>query len=332
MTAYRWDGNPYSSIYAVDLYSPESVPEYACGDLVLGQLKNGTVASSGKCLYYVDKHSADTDYHMLEIYEKVHGCDPSLEIAIGPVPIGETYKIGQNVTISWTCNGCPTRVDIKLTEDDINTVTLASLKKYDEPDLACNSITWQATGISSDPDNHYYRIKLYAWNIEGNYAGCWSIPFYIKETISYPKGNPIPIVAYSSSDGGEKNIPLPGLAQTDALDKVESYYTLLDNPIDKSGSITLSVESPSGFDLIIEKMELLAVDLWQNQHLTIDKGNLAITDNGRDYLHLTPSSDEKLSHPLLAGRYTPVSCGVNQEKIHVSSGENSELVFSVPSE
>ena len=95
LTSKRWEWNQYSPIHVYDIYSEGNDPVYSVGDIYsLGDDKAGAVETRGKYLYYYDKVSGDTGEHMLQIFEKVHGCDDNLAIQIGPVPIADIYEVG----------------------------------------------------------------------------------------------------------------------------------------------------------------------------------------------------------------------------------------------
>jgi len=326
----RWTDNPWSSVYAFDLYSGSSNPVYAIGDMIIGQDKTASIASWGKHLYYFDRASDDRAYHRLQILEKARGCDPNMSIAFGPDPIYPAYQISSNVQISWTCTGCPTRVDILLIEDGNASQPIASLKKTEIPDLSAGSIQWQAQGISPDPENHLYEIKLLAWNIEGKSA--WrTAPVRIVEHFEVGEKDPIPIAAVSLEGGGTEFFPLSGLADQSSARECPSYLILPDRPTINNGSLSIIVAGCENVQLILTDMALITVDSPENYTLLIDPSGPTVVPPESGPIPIVPIAE---SAPPPAQGDSQV-LGVRESRampagrrIEISEGEQLRLEFT----
>ena len=271
---------PFSPVYVFDLYSPEPEPVYALGDMELGQYKNGSLASWGKFLYYCDQVNDSPDYYQLQVFEKATGCDPAINVAIGPDPIADAYEVGQNVIISWTCTGCPIRVLISLVEDINTTQTIAVLRKFNEPDLSANSITWPAEGISSDPDNHTYRISIVVTNIEGVDDYCVSQNFSIQEELGTGKGGKVPILGFGTDDKGDREYPLPGLTTLTSREHQWNFWLFPVDPAVEGGEISLTVDGCRGYVTHISAMEMISVDAPEEYRLMMMNGIPVLSRDG----------------------------------------------------
>ena len=274
----RGTGNPWSSVYAFDIYSDDTAPTYAIGDLVIGQNKHACIASWGKYLYYFDKASDDRAYHRLQVFEKARGCDPNLAIVNGPNKLANAYEVDQLVRIYWEATGCPIRVDIKLIEDGVRVQTLASIKKFEEPNLISNYFQWPAQGISPSPENHVYQIQLLAWNIEGKYAEYSSSAFSILEEIEEQHPKDPNIIVETSLDGriAKREFPLRGF-ETSFPAKTKLNYLLLPQNVAASDSfISFTIYSPEGMQLSLSELRLLSIDVGAYAEVNIEKDRIAI--------------------------------------------------------
>lgn len=334
ISMYRWTDNPWSAVYVFDLYSPEPDPIYAMGDLDIGQRKSGTVTSWGEHLYYFDKARDDRDYHRLQIFEKPTGCDPNLNVVIGPDPIADIYEVGQTVVISWTCTGCPTRIDIKLVEDGSTTQTIESLRKYEEPDLQANSINWIAEGISPDPDNHTYKIKVQAWNIEGAYDYCWSNTFEIVEELGSGDKEKIPIIAYGDDDEEDRTVPLPDFATESKNRGRENYLILPENPKVHEGEVLLTIRSCEEKDLLINSIELIALDVPSGYEVTMKDSEPQLTRDGEEFIPLRSikeGTDKLMSDDRPVGVLRIAQYRLEREPT-LQAGESMDMAFTVAAE
>ncbi|HUV36699.1 MAG TPA: FlgD immunoglobulin-like domain containing protein, partial [Patescibacteria group bacterium] len=324
---------PFSSVYVFDLYSPEPEPVYALGDMELGQYKNGSLASWGKFLYYCDQVNDSPDYYQLQVFEKATGCDAAMNMAIGPDPIADAYEVGQNVIISWTCTGCPIRVHITLVEDINHTQTIAVLRKFDEPDLSANSITWQAEGISSDPDNHTYRISIMVTNIEGVDDYCVSQDFSIQEELGTGKGGQVPILGFGTDGGEEREYPLPGLTALPSWEHQWSYWLFPVDPAVRGGEISLTVGGCRGSVTHLSAMEMISVDAPEEYRLVMMNSIPVLSGDGEAYLGVdlllgeeagaTGRSDDGLSIEKLP-------CVEAGGTVEIRSNEHVTFTYRVP--
>jgi len=330
---YRGPGNPWSAVYAFDLCTPDTDAVYAIGDMDIGQYKRGSLASRGRYLYYFDKASDAHDYHRLQIFEKARACDPNLQVAIGPDPIASAYEIDQDVRISWTCSGCPTRVDVKLVEDGIRTTTIASLKKFEHPELAASTILWPAHGISANPNSHSYCLQILAWNIEGVNAWCYSNSFQIVDDIQGGEKGPTPVVEGSLGGGKPMSYPLPGLATTATEEQNPGYVILPDNIDVLGGEIALDVRTGEDERVSVSTMTLLAVDAPDGYEMLPGEGGPAL-DNGTgettpllSLLDATECGASEKEAPPAIGISTVIGTG---EPIDIPPGGSHRFVFTVP--
>jgi hypothetical protein len=324
--------NTWSQVYAFDLYSPDTTADFAIGDMNLGQFKSGSLASYGKYLYYFDKVRDDRDYHRLQVFEKARGCDPNLQVAIGPDPIGSDYEVGQNIRISWQCAGCPTRVDIKLLEDGIGSRTIASLKKFDQPNLAANHVLYPAQGISSDPDGHTYNIQILAWNIEGIYAETWSNGFRIVKVIDHGGKGPDPVVVDAILEGGKKgSYPLPGLTTTGESIRTDYYCVLPDNLEAAADTVVLDVKTDDGGASTIYKMDLIAIDDAHGCEVLLGSGEPVLKGDGNDIVPLLPLLHREAGSSPTGALSALQSIGIAQgDSVVIRSGDRHAFTFSLP--
>lgn len=330
----RWQDNPWSAVYVFDLYDGGTEPIYAMGDMEIGQRKSGTVTSWGEYLYYFDKARDDRDYHRLQIFEKADGCDPNLDVWIGPDPIADMYEIGQTCVISWTCNGCPTRVAIELVEDGCTTQLIASLRKFDEPNLQASSIDWSVEGISSDPENHVYNINVLAWNIEGAHDDCSSNTFEIVEELGTGGKGKVPIVGYGIDDGEDRTLPLPAFAVETEDQYRENYLVFPENPIVRKGEITLTIQGCEGKDIFINVIELISLDIPEGCGLTMQESAPMLAMEEREFIPLLSLIE---GTDVSTGSVPPIGIErIRQDRIGMGtmlrSGENIDMTFPVAEE
>ena len=337
VSMHRWLGNPWSAVYVFDLYSPETDPIYAMGDLDIGQCKSGTVTSWGKYLYYFDKARDDRDYHRLQIYEKADGCDPNLNVWIGPDPIADMYEIGQTCVISWTCTGCPTRVDIELVEDGSTTQMIASLRKFDEPNLQANSINWIVEGISPDPENHTYNISVQVWNIEGAYDYCSSNTFEIVEELGYGGKGKIPVLGYGIDGGDKRTLPLPEFAVESENRDRENYLIFPENPEVQEGQVSLTIKGCGGKDLLINSIELISLDVakgYKGYLLAIKDSEPMLTMDDREFLPLVPLMEgtDTLLNAIPPVGVERIQQNWGEKESMLRAGKNIDMAFTVTQE
>jgi hypothetical protein len=329
----RYTGNPWSSVYVFDLYSGSSDPIYALGDMVIGQDKTASVASWGKYLYYFDRPRDDRAYHRLQIFEKARACDPNLSVAFGPDQIASAYEIESNARISWHCVGCPIRVDVVLVEDGATSQTLASLRKFDQPNLAANSITWPVQGISPHPENHSYALKILAWNIEGKYAECTSRSFSIVEHIQIGGKGPIPIVDVSLENGKSKSYPLPGFAIQSSEEASASYWIFPESPEITDGEFSITLTGCQGKQLSVTAMDLMTVDAPNDYDVTLAQSGPMLVAAGKEPAPVVPSSSMAAGAQELAGVQGAAihesQAMQADEQIRIAGGERYEFKFAV---
>ncbi len=328
----RWTSHPWSSVYVFDLYSGSSEPLYALGDAVIGQDKKASIASWGKYLYYFDRASDDRAYHRLQIFEKARACDPNLQVAFGPDQIYSAYQIGNNVKISWHCIGCPIRVDVILVEDGTTSRTIASLNKLDESNLAANSISWPMQGISSDPENHSYQIKILAWNIEGKVAWCISAPLRIVDDLDIGGKGPIPVVAVSLEDGKNKSYPLPGFAVQSSGQPSTSYWVFPESPAITGGKISIALTGCEGKELSVTSMALMTVDAPNEYAVALAESGPMLVAPDKEPLPIAASGSITEARALSGNQAATVreSQGMQaSEQINISSSHRHEFEFAV---
>ena len=330
---YRGAGNPWSAVYAFDLCTPDTGAVYAIGDMEIGQYKRGSLASRGRYLYYFDKVSDAHDYHRLQIFEKARACDPNLQVAIGPDPIATAYEVDQDVRISWTCSGCPTRIDVKLVEDGIRATTIASLKKFEHPDLAASSILWPAQGISANPNSHSYCLEILAWNIEGSSAQCYSNSFQIVDDIQGGEKEPTPVVEGSIDGGKKQSYPLPGFAPAAGEQENSDFLILPDNIDVVAGEIALDVRTGEDLRVSVSTMTLLAVDAPDDYQVIPGDGGPALQNGNGETFRLLPLLT--VAAGGISERATQPAVGISaviaaNEPINIPPGGSHRFVFRVP--
>ncbi len=324
---------PFSSVYVFDIYSPEPEPVYALGDPEIGQYKNGSLASWGKYLYYFDQVSDVLEYYQLEVYEKATACDPTLDVAIGPDPIADAYEVGQNVIISWTCTGCPILVGISLVEDINTRQTIDVLRKFDEPNLSANSITWQAEGISPDPDNHTYHIFVEVWNIEGYNAYCSSNHFSIEEELGTGKGGKIPILGYGTDDGKKEEFPLPRLTTLSSNGHQRNYMLFPTNPAAGDGNIILRVDGCKKYVTNFSSMELVAVDATGEYSLMMMDDAPVLKKDGGELLGVDFLLAGKAGEALRGEKdlsIETITCQETENTVEIRPNEQVEFTYRIP--
>ncbi|UCF05046.1 MAG: T9SS type A sorting domain-containing protein [bacterium] len=332
----RSTSNPYSAVYVFDLFSPDSTPVYALGDMEIGNFKNGTVASYGRNLYFFDQVSDSLEYYHLQIFEKSRGCDADVAVSTQLDPNADLYEFGQQATIQWSCTGCPTRIDIKLVEDGTLTRSLGSLLRFDKPDLASNSIQWNVEGISEDYENRTYNIQVLAWNIEGNHDYTYSRAFTIVEELPDPKGGDVPVLGLSGLDGDDRQYPFPGMERMQAGELTHIYWLLPVKPLLHNGLVTLSIEGGERTNLIIHSPQLLAIDAPESYQVAVLENEPVLVGNGSvvsyisSYLQDDPATDHDARDKQVS--VSGISCNSSVEQYSLGSGVNLELAFNLPAE
>ncbi len=221
-------------------------------------------------------------------------------------------------------------------EVGIETQTIASLRKFDEPDLASNSIDWTVEGISADPDSHTYQIICHVWNIEGDYDYCFSNVFEIVEELGSGKGGQIPILGFGLEDGTDRTYPLPGFSNAASDRDRINYWIFPINPSDNEGEIYLNITGCKDKELFIRSIELIAVDAVPGYMLTLRESEPVLTRDGKEFMSVVSLVESGKGKDTVLGEnclfVEKSQSSLKSEEIEVTSCESVEFNFTVPGE
>jgi hypothetical protein len=250
-------------LYAVDIFSPDSLPVYAVGD-TFGQSNAGEIVSWGKNVYLCDRlltgGAGGDQSTRLRVFEKARGCKVNMDVnSVILDPKSDVYQIDHNIAINWSISGCPIKVSVRLFEDYITKQFLKSVNKFDNPFLASGSFNWTVAGISADPQNHYYYIEVFARNIEGICDYGYSRVFHIVEERGDAKPGDNPYIGCGLENGGEEKHPMHEL--NERLSNTGPYYIKLPKAIKfDRNRLEIGVYGCSGSITVLDDIELIVVD------------------------------------------------------------------------
>jgi hypothetical protein len=179
------------------------------------------------------------------------------------------------------------RVDIVVDEGYSNRITLASMNKSDDPNLASGSLRWTIDGISPDHENLIYQIRILAWNIEGDYAEAGSQGFHIVDHIEKDKWGKEPRIEDVSAEASHILATLPGFTGDQDDQERDHYWVFPPTYKSNNGCLSFRLRSCRGKSAIVESIELISLDVAKGLTVTLHDGELQLTRDGERFLPIT---------------------------------------------